>query len=260
METSNVLASIRGGGKSNDKLFWTTNLIENHLPNREQAIAKKRSWRGSSALLALSCCLAGLVSVPALAEPDPVFDPAAAIVGLEPGEATLTGRPGASRRSLPNAKEPGKVERVYSQNEVVYLLPFSPFVQATVDKYANNIGVLVVQIAPAQEYSARVLTDENGYFTFRGLKPGRYLLMTAVPYEAEVSIREDTGKTRTDTQYSGTQWFGPYGAGGFQLESSTSITSPIYRYRSAISDLEHRIVKVVEVSADKPTTNLGELQ
>ena len=199
MKISNILAPVKSGCKKNDKLFWTTNLTKNRLPNQEQAIAKKRSWRGSSAFLALSCCLAGVVSAPTLAEPKSAFAPAVAIVGLEPTEATLIGRPSASRRSLPNAKKQGETERVYSQNEIVYLLPFSPFIQATVAENANNIGVLIAPIAPAQEYSARVLIDENGYFTFRGLKPGRYLLLTAVSYQAAVSIREDTGKTRTDT-------------------------------------------------------------
>lgn len=193
--------------------------------------------------------------MPALSAPRPIFDPTAATVGLEPGESTLIGRTSASRRA-----KTGEVELVYSQNEIVYLMPFSPFIQAMINENANNKALLIMSIAPAQEYSARVLTDNNGYFTFRGLKPGRYLLLTAVPYKAAGTIREDTGQTRTDTQYSGVQWFGPYGSSGFQLQSSTSITSPIYRYRDAVLDLEHRIIKVVEVKAGQPVTNLGDIQ
>lgn len=200
----------------------------------------------------------GIASAPALSAPP--FDPTDAIAGLAPGESTLTGRPGASRRALPGSQNKGKVERVYSKNEVVYLMPFSPFIEAVVAENAKNKALLIVSITPAQEYSARVLTDDNGYFTFRGLKPGRYLLLTAIPYQAAVTIREDTGKTRTDTQYRGIQWMGPNDPGAFQLESSTSITSPVYRYRNAISDLEHRILKVVEVKADQRVTNLGEIE
>jgi hypothetical protein len=220
---------------------------------------KKRTWLSIHTCLALFCCFAEIVPTFASPAPQSFFDPADAITGLEAGEATLIGRPSASRKALPSSGK-SKIEQVYSKNEVVYLLPFSPFIQSLVTANANNKGVLIALLAPAQEYSARVLTDDNGYFVFRGLKPGRYLLLTAVPYKAAVTIREDTGKTRTETQYNSTPIFGAEGFEGFQLESSTSITSPIYRYRDAVTDLEHRIIKIVDVKADQTVTNLGEIQ
>lgn len=218
---------------------------------------KKRTWLSIHAYFVLFCCFAEIVPTFASPAPQSFFDPADAIAGLEAGEAILIGRPSASRTA---GSGKSKIERVYSKNEVVYLLPFSPFIQSLVTANANNKGVLIALLAPAQEYSARVLTDENGYFVFRGLKPGRYLLLTAVPYKAAVTIREDTGKTRTETQYNSTPIFGAEGFEGYQLESSTSITSPIYRYRDAVTDLEHRILKIVDVRADQTVTNLGEIQ
>ncbi|QIG54483.1 hypothetical protein G6N82_10270 [Altererythrobacter sp. BO-6] len=224
-----------------------------------------------------------VASAKALAAAGLLLGPATAIAQDEPadlaqaqqliahGPHTLTGRPGATRYSLPQTDAKGKkkkpkskTERVYAGNEVVYLLPWSDKVAAAIAKGNGSIPLtrayLMTEGGAAQRYNARTLTREDGSFRIRGLKPGRYVLITEVPYQAAVTIRQDTGKTRTETT---TQGYGTFLNGvqiGFVPTSSTSVTSPIYRYDNAISDLKHYIVKVVEVRSDAPVTNLGEIE
>ncbi|NJS13856.1 MAG: hypothetical protein HC788_03575 [Sphingopyxis sp.] len=190
---------------------------------------------------------------------------------MEFGPHSLTGRPGATRYSLPQTDVKGKkkkpksrTERVYAGNELVYLLPWSDKVAAAFAKGNGSIALtrqfLLTESGAAQRYNARTFTRNDGSFLFRGLKPGRYMLLTEVPYQAAVTIKEDTGRTRTETT---TQGFPVFQGGqqiGFVPTSSTSVTSPIYRYDKAISDLKHYIVKVVEVRSDTPVTNLGEIE
>lgn len=187
------------------------------------------------------------------------------------GPHTLTGRAGATRYSLPKTDAKGKkvkpkakTERVHAENEAVYLLPWTDKVAAAVAKGNGSIPLtrafLLTEAGAAGTYNARTFTRADGTFRLRGLKPGRYVLVTEVPYQAAVTIRQDTGKTRTETTTSG---FGVFQGGqqiGFVPTSSTSITSPIYRYDNAISDLKHYIIKVVEVRGDVPVTNLGEVE
>lgn len=166
---------------------------------------------------------------------------------------TLTGRPGATRRQLKPGEARAKrgTERVYSKDEAVYVYPYTPYVEALVREVGGDPVRLSMFLGSVRELSARVQTDEEGYFTVRALQPGRYLLMTAVPYQAAGTIREDTGRTRTETTFS---------AGFGYTASASSVTSPIYRYRDAMLDLEKRIVKVVEVRADQKVTALGEIE
>lgn len=187
------------------------------------------------------------------------------------GPHTLTGRAGATRYTLPvtdakgrKKKPKSRTERVYAPNEVVYLIPWTDKVAAAVAKGNGSTLLtrtyLMTEGGEAARLNARTFTRENGTFRIRGLKPGKYVLVTEVPYKAAVTIKNDTGKTRTETS---TQGFPVFQGGqqiGFVPTSSTSVTSPIYRYDEAVSDLKHYIVKVVEVRGDVPVTDLGEVE
>jgi hypothetical protein len=187
------------------------------------------------------------------------------------GPHMLTGRAGATRNSLPindakgrKKKRRSRTERVHAADEVVYLIPWTEKVAAAIAKGNGNIALtrvyLITEGGEATRLNARTFTRENGIFRFRGLKPGRYVLLTEVPYKAAVTIRSDTGRTRTETS---TQGFPVFQGGqqiGFVPTSSTSVTSPIYRYDKAVSDLRHYILKVVDVRSDVSVTDLGDVE
>ncbi|MBK1988697.1 hypothetical protein A0J48_014310 [Sphaerospermopsis aphanizomenoides BCCUSP55] len=174
------------------------------------------------------------------------FDPVEAKTMLEPGKSTLKGRTFVTH----NSRDRGK-ERIYGNQQVVYLFPMTTFARDVLAK-AGNRTLVIMMLSKAQEHTARVITDKSGNFIFRGLKSGQYLLLTSIPYEADVKVRENTGRTRTRTQYN-TDWFG-------NVISSTGVTEPIYKYREETSNLEHRIFKLVEVKDSNVVTDLGEIQ
>lgn len=168
------------------------------------------------------------------------------------GEHILSGRPGKTRYEIDEKKRATrKTERIVTKNEVVYLFPHTPAIDAAVRKFGNNPAAIATELGVAARYKARTFTDDDGFFRFRGLKPGRYLLMTAVPYEAATITADDTGKVRTTTFFDYNGWF---------ISGATSVSEPIYRYRNTVSKFDHPIVKVVDVRPDKPQTALGEIE
>ena len=205
--------------------------------------------------------LAGAALSAALASPanaQSQADIAESIAALEMGDHTLTGRPGATRTALADAgKRKGlfsrgpKTERVYTHNQTVVLWPYTRLVEAIVVKHNGSPFLVTSSLGELGQYSARALTDANGVFHFRGLKPGRYLLSIRVPYEAAVTVREDTGRTRTETTFE---------TDGYNILSADSVTSKVYDYRQATSEFEHHVFKIVEVKADSAVTAIGEMQ
>lgn len=171
---------------------------------------------------------------------------------MDAGTHILSGRPGKTRRMI-NQKGQARraTERVTTKNEVVYLYPYTAAAEAAIRKFGNNPVVIAGHLGDVAPFKARTFTDANGYFRFRALKPGRYLLITAVPYQVATTTREDTGKTRTRTSF---------GYNGWDLVSANSVTEPIYRYTPGLSEFEHRIVKIVDVRADRQLTDLGEVE
>jgi hypothetical protein len=174
---------------------------------------------------------------------------------MEVGDHVLTGRPGKTRYALPAAGQKkarrNATERVYTKNEVVYLFPYTRALERVALESRGNAVLIANALGAAGDVAGRVFTDDNGYFTFRGLKPGRYMIMTAVPYAVATVTREDTGKTQTTTTFGYNGWF---------IGTANSVTEPIYRYRDTISNLEHRIVKVIDVRSNQKVTNLGEVE
>ena len=233
-------------------------------------VRRRAAKRAAAALFAVAAT-SQIWSAPLSAQPRAPGDAEQAAELMAYGPHTLTGRAGATRYTLPQADAKGRkrkpktrTERVHAPNEVVYLLAWTDLVAAAVAKGNGSFALtrtnLLTEGGEAIRINARTLTREDGTFRIRGLKPGRYVILTEVPYKAAVIVRTDTGRTRTETS---TQGFPVFQGGqqiGFVPTSSTSVTSPIYRYDRALSDLKHFILKVVDVRADVPVTELGEIE
>ncbi len=179
-------------------------------------------------------------------------DPAFARSQMEIGQHILTGRPGVTRKAMDQrGRVKGGRERVYTHDEVVFLFPLTPKVEVAVSRFGGNSTAIATELGSAARFRARTFTDDRGYFRFRGLKPGRYLLMVAVPYIAATRTKEETGEVRTSMQYTYDRWF---------ITSATAVSEPVYRYRNSTTALEHRIVRIVEIRPDRTETALGEIE
>ena len=212
----------------------------------------------------LPLLLAAAALSAALAAPSPVHAQSQAdidesIAQLRMGKHTLTGRPGATRNVIAEAgKRRGlfsrgaKTERVYTHNQTVVLIPYTPLVESVVLKRKGDPYLISISLGNLEKYTARALTDAQGVFHFRGLQPGRYLLSIKVPYEAAVTISEDSGRTRTDTTFETSD--------GYNITGASSITSKVYDFHNTTTELEHHVFKLVEVKADSAVTELGEMQ
>ena len=209
-------------------------------------------------LILSATALCALLAAPLTARAQSQAQLDQAIAQLEFGDNTLTGRPGATRDKLAQAGQRkglfgrgAKTERVYTRNEPVTLIPYTPLVDAVMQKYRGRPGLVLGSLGELRNYTARVLTDDDGVFTFRGLKPGRYLLATTVRFEADITVRDDTGRTRTETTVY---------TEGYNITGASSITSNIYSYRDVTTELEHQVFQIVEVKADSAVTALGEME
>ena len=181
------------------------------------------------------------------------------IAQLRMGKHTLTGRPGATRTVIAEAgKRRGlfsrgaKTERVYTHNQTVVLIPYTRLVESVVLKHKGDPYLISISLGNLEKYTARALTDAEGVFHFRGLQPGRYLLSIKVPYEAAITISEDTGRTHTNTTFQTSD--------GYNITGASSVTSKVYDFHNTTSELEHHVFKLVEVKADSAVTKLGEMQ
>lgn len=208
-------------------------------------------------LAAATACAA--LAAPSTAVAQSQADIDESIAQLRMGKHTLTGRPGSTRTVTGEAgKRRGlfsrgaKTERVYTHNQTVMLIPYTRLVESVVLKHKGDPYLISISLGQLEKYTGRALTDANGVFHFRGLQPGRYLVSVKVPYEETVTVREDTGRTRTDTTFESSD--------GQNITGATSVTSNIYDVRNATADLVHHVLKLVEVKADSAVTDLGEMQ
>lgn len=193
--------------------------------------------------LCLAAVLGGLAAAPLGAE---VIRPAStdalqASFDTEEAERLLEPGSGSLRGSLQLSVDKGllrKKEAFVARNQLVVLLPMTSYMRAWEKKYGSNPVVGAMFINPrVVDYSARVLTDTQGNFEFRGLKPGRYLLVSEIPYKQDVTVRTDTGQTRHDID-----WF-----------NSTITSSPIYRENRVRVDQSHDVYTIVEINEGAET-------
>jgi hypothetical protein len=193
--------------------------------------------------LSLLACLATAQAQPAGKVP---FDAAEAEALLAPGQASLIGRVYA----ITTARKP-LIEffqkRKYGNNLMVYLVPLTRHVQSVTEGVSAKqlFYVVMSKLDPTAEvWSARVMTDEEGNFRFRALKPGKYLLLVTIPYRTEAYNHEYQGEMTTTTYVNNIPI-------GFSTESIYK-DGPVHEI-----DLEHYIVRVVTVEAGEPVTDLG---
>lgn len=187
-----------------------------------------------------------LVSAQAQTSARVSFRPAEAEALLEPGEASLVGRiytVPSGRKALISFFE----KRKYGNNLMVYLIPLSGHVRSVIEGVSEDrlfYAVMSKMDPQAEVWSARVMTDEEGNFRFRALKPGKYLLLATIPYQTEMYNREYQGEVTTTTYMNNVPI-------GFNTES-------IYKDGpSQTVDLDHYIVRTVTVEAKERETDLG---
>lgn len=189
---------------------------------------------------------ASLVSAQAQPTGPVPFDSGEAEALLGPGESSLAGRIYAitsGRKALIEFFQ----QRKYGNNLMVYLLPMTGHVKSLTEGVSEQqlFYVVLSKLDPQAElWSARVMTDEEGRFRFRALKPGSYLLLATIPYKAEAFKREYQGEMTTTTYVNNIPV-------GFTTDSIYS-DGPTH-----LIDLEHTIVRMVKVEAGERETDLG---
>ncbi|UXA54404.1 carboxypeptidase-like regulatory domain-containing protein [Xanthomonas prunicola] len=147
---------------------------------------------------------------------------------LEPGSGSLRGKLEISIKKGMLKKN----EKFVAQYQLVTLLPMSSYMRAWEKKYSKDpsLGMIFIdgRVLP---FSARAITSADGSYEFRGLKPGRYLMIAKIPYKLDVVIRNETGQTRHDID-----WF-----------NNTITSSPIYKSSKARVEQEHNIFTIIEI-------------
>ncbi|MEA9886612.1 hypothetical protein VDG05_20205 [Xanthomonas campestris pv. raphani] len=147
---------------------------------------------------------------------------------LEPGSGSLRGK----LEMTINKGMLRKKEKFVAQYQLVTLLPMSSYMRAWEKKYSKSpwLGMMLIddRVLP---FSARTLTSVDGNYEFRGLKPGRYLMISKIPYKMDVIIRNETGQTRHDID-----WF-----------NNTITSSPIYKSSKARVEEVHDVFTIIEI-------------
>jgi hypothetical protein len=170
------------------------------------------------------------------------FDVAEAAQLMEVGETALTGQAFMLEKgSLLRADT-----KLYAKNEVVYLLPMNNFLKAWVEKYrGNGLANGRFELHPeVGNYAARVITDDEGRFRFRGLKSGEYLLWTVLRYEKDHEYLVNTGSSQTVTWSS-------YGI------VTAAVREPVFRTAKATHTYGHNIIRLVTIAAGQAVVDLG---
>lgn len=167
------------------------------------------------------------------------------------GEATLQGQ--ALFKFKKTRLQLVGVKKLYARDQVAYLFPMTKFLKAWVERYAPQ-GLFYggFSLQPELDHvAARTITDAEGRFTFRGLKPGQYLLWVVIPYEMERTIAQETGQWATRTYTAN--------VGNFSFVSA-AVREPVTRAATQVIQLENHIIHVVNVPEGQKLVDLGEVQ
>ena len=160
------------------------------------------------ALLLTAPARAQLPDVYKYVEPSIPFDEPAAKAQLEPGTATIRGTLSAKEgKALIKALNISKSHKAY-KGTVVTLMPHSAYIDAwlALNKKLNRKSTLEKAALSAQANSYRILTkvsDDQGSFSFPGLKPGKYFIYADVDFVVGGSSFVQTGTVTTSSVVTG---------------------------------------------------------
>jgi hypothetical protein len=161
-----------------------------------------------AALLFSAAARAQIPDVYKYVEPSVPFDEPAAQAQLEPGTATIRGTLSAKEgKALIKALNISKTHKAY-KGTVVTLMPHSAYIDAwlALNKKLSRKATLEKAALSAQANSYRILTkvsDDNGSFTFTGLKPGKYFIYADVNFLVGGSAFVQTGTQTTTSVVTG---------------------------------------------------------
>ena len=161
-----------------------------------------------AALLFSAPARAQLPDVYKYVEPSIPFDEPAAKAQLEPGTATIRGTLSAKEgKALIKALNISKSHKAY-KGTVVTLMPHSAYIDAwlALNKKLNRKSTLEKAALSAQANSYRILTkvsDDQGSFSFPGLKPGKYFIYADVDFVVGGSSFVQTGTVTTSSVVTG---------------------------------------------------------
>lgn len=161
------------------------------------------------------------------------FDAQQAAELLEPGNGSLQGVMGFSERFGLRRRT------VVADREWVELFPMTPYMQQLIegfglDKLENGRPQIHVEAA---KFSGRVLTDRQGNFQFHGLKPGKYFLVSQVPYKYRTVTEVDTGSRSFS----------------YSAMTGSGTISPIYDEIYGIASDTRWVAQIVEVKDGQAT-------
>ena len=178
-------------------------------------------------LVAITVFLSGNMVAQNALYPQLWFDKNDAIKKLELGKTTITGEAFTRENSgVAAAKYKPK------KGTKVLLFPVTDYVSRYHDMKKANPDFAIVMTEEAFSYRLEALTDENGNFTFKQMKPGRYLIMCNIQFVGTASALKEVGRTHY--------------ANGYGYMGSTPIyESYMYNYNG-----DHFLSKFVDVKEE----------
>jgi hypothetical protein len=160
--------------------------------------------------------------------PEAAFDSLEAKKALDLGGVTIQGRAFTKSIKGPTIQALSS-QKVYAANAVVVLLPVTPYFEAWHALRKKKEGKKYVVYMSDEAYAWRVetKTDDDGRFTFKKMKPGKYFLQVFINYSTSY----------TSSVYAGSG-YNSYGRTDFYTPQNYSI------------DHHDRVEKYVDIKQD----------